>query len=75
LHSPTRPRSFNAQASQTDDLNAKSVPSESTNLPFRAKLKMYTFEELNIIMDDTDLFDQEIERFKLLINFLGTHLV
>jgi len=61
-HSPLLPLSFNTQSCQTDDLNAKSVPSESPNMPFRAKSKMYTFEELNINLDDTDLSDQEKER-------------
>jgi len=32
---------------------------------------MYTFEEFNINLEDTDLSNQEIERFKLLINSFG----
>jgi len=32
---------------------------------------MYTFEKLNINLDDTDLSDQEKKRFKLLINSYG----
>jgi len=66
--SPTCHRSYNTLACQTEDLNAVKGPSEA---PLRAKSKMYTFEKLNINLDDIDLSNQEIERFKLLINFFG----
>jgi len=43
--SPTPPRSFTTQSCQTDDLTAKSVPSEQLDSECRAQSKMYTLDE------------------------------